>query len=611
MATGKVLYMHGRAAARVVLSAAVAAAAAAATAAGIMDDPGAKKKVIAMSWGIGHRSVQEVADHAQGFVKAGYDGVAVGLRLHEPPGEDGKLFGWRSPVYGEKPFDREDEMSKTVAALRKLNESGLTDNFVSTTLFFDKWNSYGDDAFWASACRKMALFAKIAREGGCRGILIDTEDYPHVGQFYYIPKFAKFDFGTTAELARRRGRELMQAMMAEYPGMTILSTWLLSNQSRGSYQDMYSGPDAAWRRRGDLFVPIMRGFVEALSPQATLHDGDEAGYYCEASRREFFYDFFAIRSLGMGLMPEDLREKYNRQVRAGFGLYLDSYTLPLNNGWSKGEVDGSRLKHFELNFKQAMEVTDRYVWLWGEHYDAVAWTNTLSASGVYPTWDSALPGVDRFIRFVKDPKGCGESIWREFAASGAPRVNLLAISGEKTEVSGKGGKGTAPRGFAVEFGRERKDGFTPSWEYVAKGHGGRPGARQSGTFGGKVRFQGPTDLKANYGAVYRASVWFKTSQGGKYALDPELVMTKTTIGHPIWNDGGGWMAAGFKTDPGHACTVVAGEPDGDGWREAVVYFRADAFDAAVSISAGVGRRLWEDEWVIVSDPEIVQISPAY
>ena len=591
--------------------AACAAALAAATAlAGVRDDPGAVKRLIGFGWDTGARSVEELVAHAEAFVAAGYDGIGVSMKYPEyRNGKNGKLLGWSSPVYDEKDFDFEDKLLTRAEPLRALKAKGLAHNFVSMTLFFGKWRSFSDEAFWKNACRKAALFAKVAKAGEAAGVLIDTEDYPHNGQFYYIPKYTELDYAAEAEFARRRGREFMQALMAEYPDMDILTTWLLSNQSRKSYQDMYNGPLAAAKKNGDLFVPFMQGFVEALDPRATLIDGNECGYYCEASRREFCYDYVAMRQLGMGLMPPELRGKYNDQVRGAFGLYIDSYTQPLSNGWSKGPMAGSRLKHYELNLRQALETSDRYVWIWGEHHSFADWKDTMDKHACYSTWESALPGVNLMQRFVKDPKGTGEALWQARLASGEKLENLVKIDGACTVFSNKTFSGTTAKGFALTFGRERKDGFTPKWEYVARGHGGKPGVKQSGTFGGSVSFPGLSDLDKNYGAIYRASIWFKTPTEGKYVVDPEFSFGKVTQGHPIWNDGGGWMSTGFKQPGGHAASVVPAEPDKDGWREAVVYFRADAFDKSVSFKAGVGRRLWENEWVIVSDPQVVMISP--
>ena len=459
----------------------------AATAGAGRDDDG--KFVLAMGWDVTPRTIGEIADQADAFAAMGIDGVVVGAKVPELL-ENGKLLGWGSPVYGTNDWRDAEKMAACVPELRRLNATALKRNFLSTSLFFDKWRTFtaDEDAYWAAACRKVAVQARIARQGGCRGLMVDTEDYPHLGQFYFIPAMTSHDYAEEAAAARRRGREYVEAICAEFPDAEILSTWLLSNQSGASYKDAYNGPLARAEIAGDLFVPFMQGMVEGLSPDATLVDGDEWGYCAEAARREFYYRYCSMRNFARSLMPPELRDKYNRQVRAAFGLYLDSYTEP--GGWAKDELDGSKLKRYELNFRQALAATDKYVWLWGEHKAYARWTNTLCQIHVgNPTWEDALPGVSSMQRFAKDPRGYGEELWRAAVASGRPLPNLLPEGTERAAVTNKAGRAaTTVKDWMVNFGRERTDGFEPRIEFVAEGHGGRPAVRQSGPFGATVSF---------------------------------------------------------------------------------------------------------------------------
>ena len=587
---------------------AASSAASAAEASNRSADDFGRKYIIAMGWDTGPRTIGEIADHADELAAFGLDGVVTGAKVPELL-ENGKLLGWGSPVYGTNGWNRAEEMEKCIPELRRLNASALTHNFLSTSLFFDKWHSFTEDDYWAAACRKVAAQARIAKLGGCRGLMIDTEDYPHVGQFYYIPAHTDRTYAEEAAAARHQGRAFMEAICREFPDAEILSTWLLSNQSGASYKDTYNGPLAHAEIVGDLFVPFMQGMVEGLSPEATLTDGDEWGYCAEATRREFYYRYCSIRQFGLGLMPPELRPKYNAQVRAGFGLYLDSYAPSFTNGWSKGPLDGAPLRHYELNLRQALAATDKYVWLWGEHKAYARWTNTLcKIHSDLPTWEDELPGISSLQRYAKDPKGYGDELWRNLlAAGGTAPANLIPSPGECVTVSNKDGRvATAPKGWTVGFGRVRTDGFEPKIEYVAEGHGGSPAVRQSGTFGGQVSFPGLPKGEWEPGAIYRASVWFKISSG-KYPLNPSLRIGKTTLQHPVWNDGGGWMATDFKHPDDHDKMVPAGAPAADGWREAAGYFRAEAFETGVTLSAGEGRRLWEGEWVMISDPQVVKI----
>ncbi|MDD4019848.1 MAG: hypothetical protein PHV28_18110, partial [Kiritimatiellae bacterium] len=550
----------------------------------------ARKKVIGFGWDTCSRTAGELADRADQLAALGLDGVGFQIK-HRP--KEGKVASYNSVVYQAKPFEPLDEFWENTNDIKRLCATKLTDNFVLCSLFFEKRTPFEDEEFWRLACEKIAMFAKIAKIGGAKGILIDTEDYGGSGQFYWHPKDCRHDPKETGRYARMRGRQLMEAVAKEYPDCKVLSTWLLSNQSRKSYQDAYNGQRARAEAEADLFVPFMEGFLEGLGPDMTLTDGDEAGYYWEAARREFFYDYFAMKQLCPKVLDPALSAKYALQVKAGFGLYLDSYTLPEKNGWAKGPLDGSRLRHFELNLRQALEVTDEYVWLWGERYAFADWKGCADKRHVSPTWEEALPGFSATVNFLKNPKCYGESLYRARLAEGAKLENLIRPSAVATNAAGV--LAECPKPWRVSQ-RERKDGYTGKFtQLTTGGQSGGLAVKAEYVFAGSLTLPG---MEPEKGAIYRASVWFKTSEG----IRPSFKVTHVTQGHPIWNDGGGWMAQGAKHADGNGVSVSAGDPGKDGWREAVIYFRGERFDASVSLSANLGRRMFEGEYAIVSDP---------
>ena len=180
---------------------AASSAASAAEASNRSADDFGRKYIIAMGWDTGPRTIGEIADHADELAAFGIDGVVTGAKVPRLL-ENGKLLGWSSPVYGTNDWRDAEEMEKCIPELRRLNASALTHNFLSTSLFFDKWRSFTDEEFWSAACKKVAAQARIARLGGCRGIMIDTEDYPHLGQFYFIPAKTEHTFAEEAAAAK-------------------------------------------------------------------------------------------------------------------------------------------------------------------------------------------------------------------------------------------------------------------------------------------------------------------------------------------------------------------------------------------------------------------------
>ena len=108
-------------------------------------------------------------------------------------------------------------------------------------------------------------------------------------------------------------------------------------------------------------------------------------------------------------------------MRAGFGLYIDAYTMTNTaSSFYRGPVEGSRLAHFEDNLSQAVSAGDGWVWIYGETSAWVPWKNVASRRwrGA-TTWDQALPGVTEMIRGVADVQSFVERRAAELKASGA------------------------------------------------------------------------------------------------------------------------------------------------------------------------------------------------
>ena len=81
-----------------------------------------------------------------------------------------------------------------------------------------------DDEAWAQIVEHWRIAARLANQGGLKGILFDPEAYtePH-RQFAYTSQagWREHTFAEYAAKARERGREIMQAVAGEYPDITI------------------------------------------------------------------------------------------------------------------------------------------------------------------------------------------------------------------------------------------------------------------------------------------------------------------------------------------------------------------------------------------------------
>lgn len=92
--------------------------------------------------------------------------------------------------------------AKDITALKKLPFKKFTDNFYySTTYYYDL--DWYDDAAWARAAANFGVAARVCREAGLKGILLDIEEYGK--RFWnYDTTSRKEDFKTTCKIVYKR-----------------------------------------------------------------------------------------------------------------------------------------------------------------------------------------------------------------------------------------------------------------------------------------------------------------------------------------------------------------------------------------------------------------------
>ena len=328
-----------------------------------------------------------------------------------------------------------------VKAIRTVKEKKLTIRGMDCWTCFnyepthDKWYWYGihcvDPLFgvMGRGCEKVMAFSgedgeiavglwkdgrfgiargfSTAKEGGLRGLILDSEDYYNERQYFLAPD--EGDFETVAKLARRRGREVWEAVFRAFPEAVVLTYQFLSIDRE---YKVAVDPVCEMRIRGDLWPMYCNGILDALPPGAKIVDGDESGYRYEAAKGDFWRNASHQLTGVLPLVAPKNRAKYRAQVSVSFGMYPDSYAYHQpSSSWYFGPVAGSRLLHFEENLAQAVRAADEYVWFWGEHRTFVNWKD-LDVRHWWDEWwpnssslDNALPGYSDMVRGVKDPIG--------------------------------------------------------------------------------------------------------------------------------------------------------------------------------------------------------------
>jgi hypothetical protein len=254
--------------------------------------------------------------------------------------------------------------------LRDLQFSRFTDNFVLIWGSPPAGFNWFDDAQWHAIEANATLLANIGGAGRIRGICFDPEPYD----------FSLWDYAKQSEAnahifaeyrakVRERGAQLMRAFEKSLPGAMILTFFHVSMFDRFATMPEEQKTERLSRERWGLMPDFFVGMLEAASTEARFIDGNENAYYY-TSREQYFRAYHAIRERARGLIPAELRDKYNRQVQAGQALYVDhNFALrqPKPEQYlSYRLTPDERAQWFEHNTYWALYTTDQYVWCYSE-----------------------------------------------------------------------------------------------------------------------------------------------------------------------------------------------------------------------------------------------------
>ena len=275
-----------------------------------------------------------------------------------------------------------------------------------------------DDEGWASIVEHWRIAARVAREGGMKGILFDPEPYNEpFRQFAWTSQegYEQHDFLEYHAKARERGAQVMQAIADEYPEMTLFCYFMNSVNAMAAQR-----PDPVKALAGggyDLFPGFIDGWLDVIPPTLTLVDGCESAYLYN-SQMEYLAAYNRIKSDCQWLVSPENRAKYRAQVQVGFGMYLDPYINPPDNRYYVDPMGMERVERLGVNVRYALDVADEYVWVYGEK--ASWWPN--SHPRAQQPWEEALPGITDQMRAAGDPIGFA---LRKLAEMGDAAENLL------------------------------------------------------------------------------------------------------------------------------------------------------------------------------------------
>ncbi len=252
-----------------------------------------------------------LADNAEYFADAGVRGVMVGRIM-----DNWRTDVWRQPMTftPDQPEGRvvgeENPLLQMCRAMNARCDSvGIRYNSVKTS-FSGYLPDWYDDAGWAELCENHRQCAIFARDAGFAGISLDieyvSERYALDFEEYLVPGYNRTDMRA---MARRRGSELMAAMLDEFPEMQL---WQLPEGVQGY------GPLAA-----DLFAGMV-GAMSARDASGGYHLSTEGIYYNPSPFDVLKHYSTVKRSVDstLGALPDgEALAWWNRNGSYNLGMY--------------------------------------------------------------------------------------------------------------------------------------------------------------------------------------------------------------------------------------------------------------------------------------------------
>ena len=259
-----------------------------------------------------------------------YDSGADGVVLTATPrlGPDPVYFA--DHFMSTQPFSWED-FSDNLADLQAIKWGSLDHSLLRINVMPGRVDWFEED--WQVVTDKARLAARLCREGGLAGIMFDGEQY-HI---HIEPESAIFDYGSRplrtdksvedySRQAHLRGRQMAEAMVAEYPDIDVLTTW--GGAEGGANQE--------------LLGPFLEGMASVAG--GNVYDGNERSY--------------GSRKLRDFLPAYERMVQYSDKVAPGFALWPERFHSPED------------LRH-ALHY--ALRLSEKYVWLYTERKGVNFW----------------------------------------------------------------------------------------------------------------------------------------------------------------------------------------------------------------------------------------------
>jgi hypothetical protein len=316
-------------------------------------------------------SPQYLATHPDYLANTPFDGITIPVPID--PAWTAAQGLVSQPLYGLNQLTMLNVpipwsvVEDAVNDLKRVQWGDVTDNFL--WYGFSEFASDEDAATksvrpdsaadWNVVVQNAVLCARMCREAGLKGFMMDPEQYGRYPSGEYYP----FGLGT-AETWRARGEQWINAVQAEYPEIMLNSffTWGPESQPGG------------WADYPNL-ANFMNGVLAGIQAPARIIHGWESTFWYGMNRTidgvsaQFAGDrnvYAQTRSdiRNVWRSYSDNPEKYDAFVDVGMAAWVDSDPYNLPDGWPPGYLNDPGPWS---NLAATLAYSDEYVWTWSEH----------------------------------------------------------------------------------------------------------------------------------------------------------------------------------------------------------------------------------------------------
>ena len=521
-----------------------------------------RKKYVAFGWEFENATPSNILQVVDSLDCTPLDGIGLCPRLRD---RHGRMMSSRLM---DMPVPDWADLEPWVPVLRELtSHRSMRESFMKSICAPTNRLDWTDDAAWRRVAGTMRQLARLAREGGLRGLWVDDEEYHKQSQYYWRPGDPPYD--RLCEIARGRGREVFSAIFSEYPDATIFFFRFFTR-----VHAYFNREDLASARRagGDVWPAFLNGLLDVLPPTARLVDGYEYAYRFDSQKNEYYIGYALQKSRFANHADVSNRAKYLTQVSSAPAMYMDKYVNPETSRWYAAPLDGSRAMRFAADIAQATHVVDGYVWFWGEKHCWADWRGKMPQrkSISLETWENKLPGMLESMSFCKSP--------HDFAVE---RLALLKRTGRY-----------APLNANAECRAEPKDGSVCLAKPYSSWSDPKTGATGSFAFDPAVGEDDGSSLVA------------KGVSSGCFIMSSDAVVPGKIylVGFSAKGDivGGGveWKRDGKWEFSIPGVSVPMSAPDANGWRHGLTAIRiprnANGFGLQLKVRQAPGDSSWFD-----------------